>query len=369
MVLEGPGLAFTIVSFLVALTVLVFVHEWGHYRVARLLGVRVDVFSIGFGRELFGWTDAAGTRWKISMLPLGGYVRFFGDANAASAGADGTLAHMSAAERAVSFHHKPVWARAAIVAAGPGINFLFAILIYAALFIGYGYSFQPSEITRVLPGSPAEQAGLLPGDRILAVAGHDTESARNLVRAVGLYPGRTVELAIRRDGQELTVPATLEDARSEDRFGNRYSQGRLGVELLGEQEIRNVGPGGALALAAGETLTMVRMMLVATGQVIMGVRSLDDLGGPIRIAKITGEQASLGLIAFIEFVALISINLGLVNLFPIPMLDGGHLMFYAIEAVKGSPLSARMQEFGFMIGMALIVTLMVFLTWNDLNSL
>lgn len=369
MTFEGPGLLFTLVSFLVALTILVFVHEWGHYRIARLFGVRVDVFSIGFGRELFGWTDSAGTRWKVSALPFGGYVRFFGDANAASAGSGEMLAQMSAAERAESFHDKPVWARAAIVAAGPGINFLFAILIYAALFVVHGYSYQPSEVTRVLPDSPAEAAGLEVGDRIVGVAGHDAASARDLVRAVGLYPGRRVELEILRDGVPVRIEATLEDARSEDRFGNSYSRGRLGVELLGEQEVREVGLVGAIGLATSETLTMVRMMLVATGQVIMGVRSLDDLGGPIRIAKITGEQASLGLVAFIEFVALISINLGLVNLFPIPMLDGGHLMFYAIEAVKGSPLSARMQEVGFMIGMALIVTLMVFLTWNDLNSL
>lgn len=365
---DGPGLIFTIVSFLAVLTVLVFVHEWGHYIVARVFGVRVDVFSIGFGKELLGWTDRRGTRWKISAIPLGGYVKFFGDASAAS-NPDAGLENLSAEERAVSFHHKPLGARAAIVAAGPLINLLFAILIYAVLFISLGQPYRPAVVTEVVPETPAVEAGLQAGDRIVAVEGHGVSGARDLVQVVGLYPGQPVELGILRDGQSMSIPVRLDKVLQTDRFGNEYARGRLGVMLGASEEIRRMGPLEAVGGAVTETVNMLRFMLVATGQVIMGVRSVDDLGGPVRIAKITGEQASLGLIAFIEFIALISINLGLVNLFPIPMLDGGHLLFYGFEAVKGSPVSARVQELGYIVGFALIISLMLFLTWNDLRAL
>jgi len=365
---DGPGLIFTVISFLIALTVLVFVHEWGHYIVARFFGVRVDVFSIGFGKELYGWTDRRGTRWKISAIPLGGYVKFFGDAGPASnpgAGVEG----MSPEDREGSFHHKSVGARAAIVAAGPLINLIFAVLIYAALFVSLGQPYRPPLVSEVMADSPAAEAGLAAGDRVIAVGGHSVESARELVQVVGLYPGRSVEIAVERSGAELRLPVRLERVVQTDRFGNEYARGQLGVLLGAEEKVRRLGLVESLGSAASETVTMLRFMLVATGQVIMGVRSVDDLGGPVRIAKITGEQASLGLIAFIEFIALISINLGLVNLFPIPMLDGGHLLFYAFEAVKGSPVSARVQEFGYIVGFALIISLMVFLTWNDLHTL
>ncbi len=368
MPMESPGLLFTIVSFLVALTILVFVHEWGHYMVARLFGVRVEVFSIGFGPEIWGRTDRHGTRWKISALPIGGYVRFFGDAGEASRPRD-DLEALSPEEKAVSFHHQKVAVRMAIVAAGPVINFLFAIVIYAALFMSFGQSYQPPEVTEILPDSPAAAAGLAPGDRVVRVAGTRIGSARDLVRIVGLYPGMPVEIEVERRGRRFRREVTLARVVLTDRFGNEYEHGRLGVRLAAGREVRHLNPAAALVAAGEETIDMVHMMLVATGQVIMGVRSVDDLGGPLRIAKITGEQASLGLIAFIEFIALISINLGLVNLFPIPMLDGGHLLFFLIEAVKGSPLSPRLQELGYMVGLALILSLMVLLTWNDLQSL
>ncbi len=368
MPMESPGLLFTIVSFLVALTILVFVHEWGHYMVARLFGVRVEVFSIGFGPEIWGRTDRRGTRWKISALPIGGYVRFFGDAGEASRPRD-DLEALGPEERAVSFHHQKVAVRMAIVAAGPVINFLFAIVIYAALFTAFGQSYQPPEVAEILPDSPAAAAGLVPGDRVVRVAGTKIESARDLVRIVGLYPGMTVEIAVVRDGKRFRREVTLARVVQTDRFGNEYVHGRLGVRLAEAREVRSLNPAEALVAAGEETVDMVHMMLVATGQVIMGVRSVDDLGGPLRIAKITGEQASLGLVAFIDFIALISINLGLVNLFPIPMLDGGHLMFFLIEAIKGSPLNPRLQELGYLIGLALILALMMLLTWNDLQSL
>ncbi|GER06987.1 zinc metalloprotease [Iodidimonas muriae] len=366
---DGPGLIFTILSFLLALTILVFVHEWGHYIVARFFKVRVEVFSIGFGREIYGWTAKSGTRWKISLLPLGGYVRFFGDADAASKGAANLDSTLSAEERAVCFHFKPVGQRAAIVAAGPLINFLFAILIYFGLFMSYGQPVQPPIVAGLAPDMPAQAAGLQEGDRILSVAGHKIEDVRDLVRTVSLYPKMAVDITFQRHGQRMDSRVTLAEDLQVDRFGNEYRRGLLGVQLDAPTEIRTVGPIEAFGDSVSETLTMARMMLTATGQVIMGIRSLDDLGGPVKIAKVTGEQASLGWLAFIEFVALISINLGLVNLFPIPMLDGGHLLFHLFEAIKGSPVNARIQEMGYMVGFALIIGLMLFLTLNDLQSL
>lgn len=369
MSVEGPGLIFTILSFALALSLLVFVHELGHYLVARAFGVRVSVFSIGFGRELAGYTDRHGTRWKLSLLPLGGYVRFFGDANEASGAAEEEIANMTAAERAVCFHHRPVGQRAAIVAAGPAINFLFAILIYFALFISYGRPVQPAVVAEVLPDSAAETLGLRPGDRILAVSGHGISDARSLIQTVSLYPAMDVDIIWTREGRQMSGVVTLGEDRITDRFGNEYRRGMLGIALEAPHSIEALGPLAAFKAAGSETLSMVRLMLTATGQVIMGVRSLDDLGGPVKIAKLTGEQASLGLVAFIGFVALISINLGLVNLLPIPTLDGGHLLFYLAEAVRGAPLSRRLQEVGFMIGFALIVALMLLITLNDLQSL
>ena len=366
---EAPGLFFTIIAFLVALSVLVFVHEWGHYIVARWCGVRVQVFSIGFGPEIYGWDDKHGTRWKISWLPLGGYVKFFGDAGAASNPSD-TVDQMTPEERAVSFHHKSVGKRAAIVAAGPLVNFLFAILIFAGFFFLYGKPYAPAIVAEVTEGSAAEQAGFLPEDRILSFNGRSVRSFDELAREIQIHPGIAVTIEVDRDGIVVPLEAVPNVREQEDRFGNRYRIGFLGISRqVGGEEVLEFGPGGALVEAVRETARLTRMMLVTTGQIIMGVRSIDDLGGPIRIAKVSGEQAALGIAAFIGFMALISINLGLVNLFPIPMLDGGHLMFYAIEALKGEPLSVRAQEFGYMVGLAFVVGLMILLTWNDLNSL
>ncbi|GAK32799.1 putative zinc metalloprotease [alpha proteobacterium Q-1] len=365
----NPGLIFTIISFLIALTILVFVHEWGHYIVARLFKVRVDVFSIGFGREIYGRTDKNGTRWKFSILPLGGYVKFYGDANQTSQGTPDLDSQMSDEEKAVCFHYKPVGQRAAIVAAGPVINFLFAILIYFGLFVSIGQPVQPAIIADVQPDMPAQGIGLQAGDKILSVAGHKIEDARALIRTVSLYPEMTVDIVWLRDQDQFSQKVTLAEDVQIDRFGNKYRRGLLGVALDAPQSLQRSGVFEAMGEAVSETVTMVRLMLTATGQVIMGVRSLDDLGGPVKIAKVTGEQASLGILAFIQLVALISINLGLVNLFPIPMLDGGHLLFHLFEAIKGSPVSARIQEMGYMAGFALIISLMLFLTLNDLQSL
>lgn len=353
-----------LVPFLIVLTALVFVHELGHYWVARRNGVRVEVFSIGFGPELFGWTDRAGTRWKVSAVPLGGYVKFFGDADAASApGAE--LPAMSLEERAVSFHHKRLLQRVAIVAAGPAANFLFAIVIFAGLFMMVGQPFTPPEIGAVMADSAAERAGLKAGDRITRINGQAIERFEDIQRIVQLNLDRPLDLVVRRDGQDVplsAVPAVIEET---DRLGNKVRLARLGVRGGGVEFVKR-GPGEALWRATTETYNQTVGTLQALGQMIVGRRGSDELGGPIRIAQMSGEIAQGGASNLLVFMAILSINLGLINLFPVPMLDGGHLLFYLFEGLRGRPLGARAQEYGFRLGMVLVFSLMVFATWNDL---
>ncbi len=362
----APGFLFTVFIFLAVLTVLVFVHEWGHYFIARKNGVKVDVFSIGFGPEIFGWNDANGTRWKISWIPLGGYVKFFGDLNAASAPGE-AVQHMTAEEKAVAFHHKSLGQRAAIVAAGPVTNFLFAILIYIALYLAIGVPFTPATLTEVTPDSAAQEAGFLPGDTIIRIEDKEIDRFEKLTDIIRMNPGKTMEFGVLRDGAETILTATPRERFLEDRFGNQYAYGFLGV-APGPREIKDVGPFEAGYESVGKTIDTVQLMLVSIGQIIMGVRSVKEMGGPLRIAQISGETASRSAIDLVLFVALVSINLGLVNLFPIPMLDGGHLLFYGIEAVRRRPLSLRAQEMSFMAGLAVVLTLFVFLTIQDLNA-
>lgn len=356
-----------IVPFLIVLTVLVFVHELGHYWVARRNGVRIEVFSIGFGPEIFGWHDRAGTRWKFSAVPLGGYVKFFGDADAASA--PGTeLPVMTAEEKAVSFHHKRLGQRAAIVAAGPIANFLFAILIFAALFVFVGQPFTPPEIGEVIPGSAAERGGMRAGDRIVQINGEDIERFEDIQRIVQLNLDKPLDLSVRRDNTivPLTVtPAVIEEV---DRLGNRTRVARLGIKGSRVEFVQR-GPGEALWRSVGETYTQTAGTLRALGQMVTGHRSSDELGGPLRIAQMSGEVAQGGVGNLVAFMAVLSINLGLINLFPVPLLDGGHLLFYAFEYSRGRPLGARAQEYGFRIGMVLVFSLMIFATWNDLVHL
>ncbi|MFY8094153.1 MAG: RIP metalloprotease RseP [Niveispirillum sp.] len=361
------------VMFLVVLTILVFVHEMGHFLVARRNGVRVEVFSIGFGPEIFGRTDRLGTRWRFSLIPLGGYVKMFGDAGAASTPGSG-LSTMSAAERAVSFHHKRVGQRMAIVAAGPAANFLFAIIALAFMFMVYGQPYTPPVIRDVLPEGAAAAAGMKPGDRILSMDGRETPRFEDVLGVIVMNPGRTVSMVVERvevEGaeprrMELTVTPRAE--QMEDRFGNIHTIGRLGV-MRGNDEYRRQTPLTALWEAGKETVRMTEGTLDAVWQMAMGMRSTNELGGPIRIAQMSGQVAQTGFVTMIWFVAVLSINLGLINLFPIPMLDGGHLLYYAVEAVRGRPLGERAQEYGFRVGLALVLTLMVFATWNDLVQL
>jgi regulator of sigma E protease len=356
-----------IVPFLVVLTVLVFVHELGHYLVARWNGVRVEVFSIGFGPEIFGWGDRAGTRWKISAIPLGGYVKMFGDADPASMpGAD--FEHMSAEEKAVSFHHKRLPQRAAVVSAGPLANFAFTVVLLAGLFATVGQPFTPPVVGQVQPGSAAQQGGMQPGDRILAIDGHHISRFEEVQQAVRLNSGVPMTLLLQRDGREVAATVTPKVTDITDRFGNHHRMGLLGVTRNSVDYVRR-SPGSAVYWAANETANLTTGTLTAVWQMIIGARGTDELGGPLRIAQMSGEVAQGGIVAVLWFMAVLSVNLGLINLFPIPVLDGGHLLFYAAEAIRGRPLGQRAQEYGFRLGLALVLTLMVFATWNDLVHL
>mgnify|MGYP003345255306 CR=1 FL=1 len=356
-----------LVPFLVVLTLLVFVHELGHYWVARRNGVRVEVFSIGFGPELFGWNDRTGTRWKFSAIPLGGYVKFFGDADAASTpGAE--LPEMTESEKAVSFHHKRLGQRAAIVAAGPIANFLFAIVLYAGLFSVVGQPFTPPDVGGVVAGSVAERADMRAGDRIVQINEERIERFEDIQRIVQLGLDQPLTIVVRRDGRDVTLTATPAVTLEADRLGNQIRVARLGIRGGGIEFVRH-GPTEAIWRAVSETYTQSVATLKALGQIVVGRRSSDELGGPIRIAQMSGEVAQGGLSYLIAFMAILSINLGLINLFPVPLLDGGHLLFYLFEALRGRPLDQRAQEYGFRVGMVLVFSLMIFATWNDLVHL
>ena len=356
-----------IVGFLLVLGPLVTVHEFGHYIVARFFGVKAESFSVGFGRELAGWTDQRGTRWKISALPLGGYVQFAGDMNPASQPSKEWLA-LPAEERARTFQAKPLWQRTLIVLAGPLTNFAVAIAILAAFNLAYGKLVVPPVINEVMADSAAQEAGLRPGDRIVAVDGAAIESFEELHARVAPYPGDRIVLTIRRDERQSDIAFIIPEVIERDRFGNSFRIGRLGVSSVAAQ-FTPVGPLEAVALATRQTGGIVVMMANGVGQIITGQRSVDELGGPIKIAKYSGEQLSLGWQAFVSFVALISINLAFINLLPIPGLDGGHLAFYAAEAVRRKPVGPRSQEWAFRTGIAFVLALMLFVTINDLVSL
>jgi len=447
-----------VIPFLLILTILVFVHEMGHYTVARINGVRVETFSIGFGREIFGWNDRSGTRWKFSMIPLGGYVKMYGDANAASAGAEG-LEAMTPAQRKVSFHHKSVGARAAIVFAGPFINYVFALLVLMGLFMFWGQPFTPPKIGVVLPDGAAAKAGLKPGDKIVAIDGQSVARFEEAIQLIRLNPEIKLVVRVQREGREIDIPVTPARYTVTDRHQNKHEVGQIGItpfsaaivdqvqpksaaDKVGMKqgdriisvariqvrsfeemaEVIRANPGKTVALgiirdgrritlrptlaslevksrsgetktigrlgitrkrveyvqhglfqaawqAVRETVSMTRSTATAIGQMIEGKRSTKDLGGPLKIAEISGQMAQLGIREYIWFMAILSLHLCLINLFPVPMLDGGHLVFYAYEAVAGKPLGERAQEYGFRIGLALVLTLMLFVTWNDIVHL
>lgn len=362
------GVWYYVVIFLVILTVVVFVHELGHFLVARWNGVKVEVFSIGFGPEVWGRVAADGTRWRIGLLPLGGYVKMFGDADAASATASDQP--MSEAERAQAFCHKRVGQRAAIVVAGPAANFLFAILGLAGMFMVLGQPVTQPVIGTVHPGTAAEAAGLKAGDRVTAINGRAVERFQDIQRIVRLEIEQDLSLSVRRGDQAFDVAARPRIIQRKGVFGDMEKVPVLGISAdPASTVVVKHGPISALGEALAETENMVRSTFIGIGQMINGTRDTDELGGPIRIAKGAGEAAQLGLASVVFYTILLSLNLGLINLFPIPVLDGGHLMFYAFEAILGRPLGEKAQEYGFRIGLFLVLALMVFATRNDLVSL
>ena len=369
-----PGIAALgyIVPFLAVLTVVVFFHELGHFLVARWNGVKVDSFSIGFGPELLGFNDARGTRWRLSAIPLGGYVKFHGDSDVASMPDFESAGAMSDSEKSVSFMYKPVSQRAAIVAAGPIANFLLAIVIFSITFMTLGRPLTDPLVSKVQADSAAQEAGFEPGDVVVSVDGARIRSFTEIPPLVAPNPGRTMRFVINRDGRDIDLEVTPRLTMRTDRFGNRQEIGVIGLENDSKQanfRIERLGPVEAVGAAASETWFIVTRTLGYLGDVVTGFRSADQLGGPIRIAKISGDVATLGIGALINLAAILSVSIGLLNLFPIPMLDGGHLVFYAFEALRGRPLSDGAQEVGFRIGLAIVLMLMVFATWNDVTQL
>ncbi len=360
----ASGIGTYVLPFLIILTVLVFVHELGHFLVARRYGVRVEVFSVGFGPELFGRTDRKGTRWRLSLLPLGGYVRMMGDGDIASV----TQGPVAASERQHSLFAKPVGQRAAISAAGPIANFLFAIVVLALLFATAGRPFTPPTADQVVEDGAAAAAGIKAGDRFLTVDGRPVARFEELQRAVQESPGRPLAVEVRRGEEVLALSVTPRASEVTDRFGNTRRVGLLGVRSL-KIETRRDDPFTAIWHAGTETVNLTVGTLKALGQIIAGTRGSEELGGPLRIAQMSGEVAQGGVVAILWFMAVLSINLGLVNLMPIPVLDGGQLVFYAAEALRGRPLGERAQEWAAMAGLALVLALMVFATWNDLVHL
>lgn len=366
------GLAGYIVPFLFVLTAVVFFHELGHFLVARWCGIKVLTFSIGFGPEILGFNDRRGTRWKLSAIPLGGYVRFFGDTNEASAPDQAALARMSDGERKRSFAAQSVIRRAAVVVAGPIANFLLAILIFAGIFMAVGKQTASPRVDAVQPGSAAAAAGFKPGDLVLSIDGTKIDSFADMQRIVSISAGETLTIVVDRGGVPVTLRATPQLHEIKDNFGNVQRIGVLGISRSmapGDIKTQRMGPLEAVVAGTRETWFLVDRTLAYIGGVFMGREAADQLGGPIRIAQVSSEVASAGFTALIHLTAVLSVSIGLLNLFPIPMLDGGHLLFYGIEALRGRPLSERAQEMGMRIGLAIVVMLMIFATFNDILHL
>ena len=368
---EGGVVAY-LIPFVFVLSLVVFFHELGHFLIARWCGVRVLVFSIGFGPEILGFHDRHGTRWKIAVVPLGGYVKFFGDESAASTPDGERLANMNEAEKAESFFFQPVLKRAAIVVAGPLANFLLAIVIFTGIFMLYGKQSMSARVDAVQPDSAAASAGFKSGDVVTAIDGHAIENFADMQRVVSESAGETLEITVNRGGSPLILKATPALKEIKDNFGNVHRIGILGISRSTAAEdlkFQPVSPPQAVLMGVQETWFVIDRTLSYIGGVIIGREAADQLGGPIRIAQMSGQVASLGFGALIHLAAVLSVSIGLLNLFPIPLLDGGHLLFYGIEALRGRPLSERAQEYGFRIGLAIVLMLMIFATFNDIVHL
>ena len=368
----GSGLVGYVVPFLFVLTIVVFFHELGHFLMARWCGIRVLVFSIGFGPEIAGFYDRYGTRWKISAIPLGGYVKFFGDENAASVPDNAAAAAMTEAEKRDSFQFQPLAARAAVVAAGPIANFLLAIAIFAGIFMTVGKQTTSARVDTIQPGSAAQTAGFKPGDLVLTINGEKIESFSDMQRIVSISAGAPLVIEVERDNAQVTLKAVPQLKELKDNFGNVHRLGVLGISRSmapGDIKTEKATPLRAIVMGAQETWFVVDRTMSYIMGVFAGREAADQLGGPIRIAQVSGQVASAGFAPLIHLTAVLSVSIGLLNLFPIPLLDGGHLLFYAIEMIRGRPLSERAQELGFRIGLAIVLMLMIFATFNDILHL
>jgi regulator of sigma E protease len=366
------GLIGYIIPFLFVLTIVVFFHELGHFLIARWAGVKVLTFSLGFGPELAGFNDRHGTRWKISAVPLGGYVKFFGDDSEASTPSFDALSGMTDEEKAGSFHHKKVGARAAIVAAGPIANFVLAIVIFTCLFTFFGKPITSARVDKVEANSAAAAAGFQVGDIVTDIDGAKIETFSDMQRIVATRAGEHLTFTVKRGEDTVQLQGTPELREVKDPFGNAHRQGVLGITrqtAAGDAVTERVGPATALWLGVKETWFVIDQTLSYIGRIFTGREPADQVGGPLRIAQISGQVATIGLAALIHLAAVLSISIGLLNLFPVPLLDGGHLLFYGVEAVRGRPLSERAQEMGFRIGLGLVLMLMVFATYNDILHL
>jgi regulator of sigma E protease len=361
------SLAGYLVPFVLALSVLVFFHELGHYLVARYNGVKVEVFSIGFGHEVFGWNDRVGTRWKISWLPLGGYVKMWGDDNAASTPDTDALAKMSEEDRSQSLHGKTVWQRMAVSAAGPFANYLLAFVLFFGIFAIDGYRYPAPILGVIMENSAAEEGGLKPNDLIQRLDSEDIKQFSDIVNYVRPRPGQAIQVSLIREGAPLMLTVTPKS--SSPLLETKNAIGVLGVQDSGAIISEPKNPFQAVGLAAQEIVSISWNTLVSVYEMLSGKRSADGMGGPLMIAKLSGTVSQLGLTAFLWFIALLSINLGLINLFPVPLLDGGHLFLYGIEAIRGKPLSEKTLEWCYRFGLACVASLIILTTWNDIQRL
>ena len=364
-----------IIGFPLLLGPLVTLHELGHYLVGRWFGVHAEAFAVGFGKEIAGFTDKRGTRWKLCALPLGGYVQFKGDMNPASVPDKEAISRATPEEREGSFHHASLGKRSLIVFAGPAMNILVTLAIFASFFMIFGKPVSPdpaieTTITAFAEDSAAQEAGLEIGDRIMRVEGKEVSSFFDLREAIVMYPGRTLDIEVLRDGELQNFDVVPRTIKAEDRFGNVSTIGQIGIPpAVTERRFASVGPVEAVSLSFVQTGRLVDMMVTGIKQIVVGERSVKELGGPVTIGKFAGEQLSLGALAFFNLAALISLNLAFINLLPIPALDGGHLAFYAAEAIRRKPLGPRSTEVAYRAGVAIVLALMIFVTFIDIAKL
>ena len=354
-------------AFLIIISIIAFIHEFGHYFVAKKCRVKIEVFSIGFGPEIFGWCDRSMTRWKISLFPLGGYVKMFGDANVASVPDSDGQKNLTDTEQKIAFHTKALYQKASIVAAGPLANFIFAIIILTGLFYYYGQPYSSNIIEKVVENSVAEKSGLSNGDKIIKIDNYNIENFEQIKESVNFNPDQKLKFLVERQGKVLEIFITPVSKEKKDVLGNISKVGEIGI-LQTNLSFKNYSLFQSFIVASSQTWHMSVLTLKSIGQIIIGKRDVKELKGPISIARYSGQSLKLGINMVLWFMAILSINLGLVNLLPIPVLDGGHLLFYLLEAIRGRPLAEKFQQYGFKLGFILIISLMIFSTFNDLES-